>query len=331
MNKHTELIKLFSIAAIVLLLFLLPVVVGSQYILYVLIWLGISTALTSSLRVISLSGLVSIGHGGLMLIGVYTSSLLVMKVGLSSWLALILAGVAAGGFAHLIGFPFVRLKGMYFTMVTLFMTEVILMVSEQWQSLTGGSAGIINIPRPDPIKIAGIIDIGFKSYTNLYYMMLVLVIVSLLVLYLIEHSRIGRSWQAISRDDILAESVGINVAAYKVLGFTIGSFFAGVFGGFYSQFYNVFTPRDFGFFFSIYILVYMIVGGRRSFFGPVIGCLLLLLIPELLGGLGGYRPFVFVTILMAVLYTLPDGLASLPASLRHVRLGRWFARTSGHA
>lgn len=331
MNKYTGLTKLSSIAAISLLLFLLPFVVGSQYILYILIWLGISTALTSSLRVISLSGLVSIGHGGLMLIGVYTSSLLVIKLGLSSWLALILAGVAAGGFALLIGFPFVRLKGMYFTMVTLFMTEVILMVSEQWQSLTGGSAGIMNIPRPDPIKIAGIIEISFKSYTNLYYLMLVLVILSLLILYLIEHSRIGRSWQAISRDDILAESVGINVAAYKVLGFTIGSFFAGVFGGFYSQFYNGFTPREFGFFFSIYILVYMIVGGRRSFFGPLIGCLLLLLIPEMIGGLGGYMPFVFVAILMVVLYTLPDGLASLPARLRHTRLGRRFDRRSVHA
>jgi branched-chain amino acid transport system permease protein len=266
-----------------------------------------------------------------MLIGAYTSALLVMKLGLSSWFALILAGVAAGGFACLIGFPFARLKGMYFSMVTMFMTEVILMVSEQWQSLTGGSAGIMNIPRPDPIKIAGIFDIGFKSYLDLYYLMLILVIVSLIILYLIEHSRIGRSWQAISRDDLLAESVGINVAAYKVLGFTIGSFFAGLFGAFYSQFYNVITPSEFGFFFSIYILVYMIVGGRRNFIGPVIGCLLLLLIPELIGGLGGYRPFVFVAILMAVLYTLPDGMASLPARLKHTDLGQWFIKRFAHA
>ena len=331
MIRPGGLTKLFIIAAVVLLLFLLPVIIGSQYILYVLIWLGISIALTSSLRVISLSGLLSIGHGGLMLIGAYTSALLVMKLGLSSWFALILAGVAAGGFACLIGFPFARLKGMYFSMVTMFMTEVVLMVSEQWQSLTGGSAGIMNIPRPDPIKIVGIIDIGFKSYLDLYYLMLVLVIVSLIILYLIEHSRIGRSWQAISRDDLLAESVGINVAAYKVLGFTIGSFFAGIFGAFYSQFYNVLTPSEFGFFFSIYILVYMIVGGRRNFIGPVIGCLLLLLIPELIGGLGGYRPFVFVAILMAVLYTLPYGMASLPARLKHTELGQWFIKRFAHA
>jgi len=331
MIRPGGLTKLFIIAAVVLLLFLLPLIIGSQYILYVLIWLGISIALTSSLRVISLSGLLSIGHGGLMLIGAYTSALLVMKLGLSSFLALILAGVAAGGFACLIGFPFVRLKGMYFSMVTMFMTEVILMVSEQWKSLTGGSAGIMDIPRPDPIKIAGIIDISFKSYIDLYYLMLILVIVSLIVFYLIEHSRIGRSWQAISRDDLLAESVGINVAAYKVLGFTIGSFFAGVCGAFYSQFYNVITPSEFGFFFSIYILVYMIVGGRRSFIGPVIGCLLLLLIPELIGGLGGYRPFVFVAILMAVLYTLPDGMASLPTRLKHTDLGQWFIERFAHA
>jgi len=148
MNKPAGLTKPFIIAAVVLLLFLLPVIMSGQYILYVLIWLGISIALTSSLRVISLSGLLSIGHGGLMLIGAYTSALLVMKLGLSSWFALILAGVAAGGFACLIGFPFVRIKGMYFSMVTMFLTEVILMVSEQWKSLTGGSVGIMNIPPP---------------------------------------------------------------------------------------------------------------------------------------------------------------------------------------
>ncbi|MGD0627552.1 MAG: hypothetical protein ABSB32_22990, partial [Thermodesulfobacteriota bacterium] len=79
------------------------------------------------------------------------------------------------------------------------------------------------------------------------------------------------------------------------------------------------------------ILVYMIVGGRRNFIGPVIGCLLLLLIPELIGGLGGYRPFVFVAILMAVLYTLPDGMASLPARLKHTDLGQWFIKRFAHA
>lgn len=324
MNKSTILSKLLTVIAIVVILFLIPVFFKSPYIIHILIWVGISIALASSLRVISLTGLLSLGHGGIMLIGAYASTLLVMKLGISSWFGLIMGGVFAACFALLIGFPFVRLKGIYFSMITLFMTEMIILVSEQWKSLTGGSAGILNIPRPDPIIIGNIINIDFTSGIDLYYLMLVLLLLTLLIIYLIEHSRIGMTWETIRQDDTLAQSIGINVSGYKVLGFTIGCFFAGVFGAYYSQFFNVISPKEFGFFFSIYILVYMIVGGRRYFIGPIIGTLILVLIPELIGGLGGFRPFIFVAILMIVIYTLPEGLVSLPQHIKFKNVKKWF-------
>ena len=323
MNKSTKLTKLLTVIAIIVVLFLIPIFFKSPYIIHILIWVGISIALASSLRVISLTGLLSLGHGGIMLIGAYASTILVMKLGISSWLGLVMGGVFAAGFAFLIGFPFVRLKGIYFSMVTLFMTEMIILVSEQWKGLTGGSAGILNIPRPDPIVIGNIININFTSGLELYYLMLVLVLLTMFIMYLIEHSRIGMTWETIRQDDTLAQSIGINVAGYKVLAFAIGCFFAGVFGAYYSQFFNFITPREFGFFFSIYILVYMIVGGRRYFIGPIIGTLILLFIPELIGGLGGFRPFLFVAILMIVIYTLPEGLVSIPEYIKFNSIKNW--------
>jgi len=331
MNKLTKLTTRLSLSVGIVILILLPLFIKNPYTLYILIWVGISIALASSLRVINLSGLLSLGHGGIMLIGAYISTLLVMRLGISSWISLVLAGFASGGFACLIGFPFVRLKGIYFSMVTLFMTEMIILISEQWKSLTGGSAGIINIPHPDPIIIPRLININFTSKVDLYYLMLVLTLATLLIIYLIEHSRIGLTWRTIRQDDSLAESIGINTTAFKVLGFSLGCFLAGIFGAFYSQFFNVIHPQDFGFFFSIYILVYMIVGGRRHFVGPVLGVLILVLIPELIGGLGGYRPFIFVAILMIVLYTLPDGLVSLPSRIMPKGFRNWCSKRFNRA
>lgn len=253
-----------------------------------------------------------------MLIGAYTSTLLVMKLGLSSWAALVLAGFAAAGLAFLVGFPFVRLKGIYFAMITLFLAAIIILNAEQWRGLTGGSSGITNIPRPDPIVIPGLLNMNFASKPDFYYFILVLTLATLVILYAIEHSRIGLTWLSIQQNDSLAESIGVNTAALKVLGFSIGCFFAGVAGAFYSQYMSVVNPGTFGFGLAIYVVAYMIVGGVRRFSGPILGAFLLTLLPEFFAGLERYQPFVFVAILMLIIFFLPDGLIDLPRRLKRL-------------
>ena len=252
----------------------------------------------------------------MMAVGAYTSALLVMKLGLSSWAALIAAGAAAGIIALLAGYPFVRVKGIYFAMVTIFLAEVIRLIAEQWRSLTGGSSGIISIPRPDPIVIPGLLNMDFASKVDFYYFILVLVLVTLLILYAIEHSRIGMTWLGIQQAEPLSESVGVNTARFKVLAFSIGCFFAGVAGAFYSQYIAAITPSTFGFFYAIYVVVYMIVGGAGRFSGPIIGAIILTLLPESARALKEYQPFVFAGVLMAVIFFLPGGLVSLPQQLK---------------
>jgi branched-chain amino acid transport system permease protein len=258
----------------------------------------------------------SLAHSGMMTIGAYTSTLLVMKLDFSSWAALPLSGIAAAIVACLVGFPFSRLKGIYFAMVTIFLSEMVALTAEQWRGLTAGSSGIYGIPRPDPIVIPGLISITFTSKGTFYYMVCIIMLISLLILYAIEHSRIGMTLNGIRQADSLAKSVGINTMGYKVLAFTIGCFFAGISGGFYAQYISTINPTTFGFLFTIYVLIYMVVGGARRFIGPIIGAFIFSILPEVLRPLKEFQPYFFAGSLMLIIFFMPEGLVGIPKRLK---------------
>lgn len=318
MKDKKTLISILSYGVLIALMFFLPFFISGPYVTHILIMIAINITLASSLRLINLSGQMSLAHGGMMTIGAYTSTLLVTKLGFSSWLALLLAGLFASVIACLVGFPFVRIKGVYFALCSIFLSEIIILIVEQWRSLTKGSSGIYNIPRPDPIVIPGILKINFTSGVNFYYLMLVIMLVSLIILYAIEHSRIGLTFRGIQQSASLAESVGIHTAGYKVLAFSIGCFFPGIAGGFYSQYMSAITPTAFGFLFAIYILIYMIFGGAGRFIGPIIGALILTVLPQVMRPLKEFQPFFFAAVLMLIIFFMPEGIIGLPKRSKKV-------------
>ncbi|MBN2062359.1 MAG: branched-chain amino acid ABC transporter permease [Deltaproteobacteria bacterium] len=308
--------RTITLGALIILLFILPVFLNGPYILHLCILLAINIILSTSLRLISLTGQISLAHGGMVTIGAYTSAILVMKLGVSSWVALIVAGLAAAASACLIGFPFVRLKGIYFCMVTVFLGQIVTLAIQEWKSITGGTQGIFDIPPPDPVNLLGFISITFDNRVPFYYLILIIMIISLLLLYAIEHSRTGFIFRGIEQSDSLTESVGIFTLGYKVLSFSIGCFFAGLTGGFYSQYVSTIHPNTFGFIFTVYTLVYMVVGGSKNFYGPIIGSLVLGLIPEVLRPLKTYQPFFFAGVLLLIIFFMPEGLVGLPEWIR---------------
>jgi branched-chain amino acid transport system permease protein len=304
------------------ILFLIPLFLRSAYAMHILISTGMNIILASSLRLIFTSGQLSLAHGGMVCVGAYVSALLVMNLGLSSWAALLLAGASAAGLAFLVGFPFVRLKGIYFAIGTIFLGQMIVMTGEQWESVTGGSLGIFNIPRPDPVALPGIVHINFDSKVDFYYLTLVLNLITLLLLYGMERSRLGQIWSSIRQADFLAESVGVNVARFKVLAFGVGCFFAGLVGGLYGQYMSVISPRAFDLSYSVYAMVYMVAGGMNSFYGPALGAFILTILPEFFRPIREYEPFVFAGLLLLIIFFLPGGLVSLPNRLRKALKGR---------
>jgi branched-chain amino acid transport system permease protein len=310
---------------LVVAVFVVPIFIRSDYYLHVLVLCAINIVLASSLRAIATSGQISLGHAGFMGIGAYTSALLTMKLGFPVYASMLLGGVAAMLLASIIAYPITRVRTVYFAMLTLFMGIVIELVISQWRSLTEGTTGLINIPTLANISIFGQ-TIDFNSKLPNLYFGLVFMFVVLLFLYGIDRSYIGTLFKAVSQDDSLASSTGINVAKYKALIFCIGCFIAGLAGSFYAHYISVLVPASFNIFISIYLTIYMIVGGTKRFGGAIIGAFVLTLVPELSRTLQEYQPFIFVAVLYLVVFLIPGGLVDLP---RRAKL--WITTLRGKA
>ena len=301
-------------AATLILLLLLaafPAVTRDPYILNILITTGIWTTSVWGVRVIMSTGQLTLGHAAYMAIGAYASTLLTMKAGLSFWLAFPLAGLISSVVALLIGYPTLRIKGVYFAIITFAFAEIVRLLIVHWPSLLGGYGGIPNVPPPSPI-----FSISFKSRIPFYYLILALCLVTYLVMVRIDRGRIGKIFSSIHESDTLAESVGINIMRYKVLSFCIGCFFAGLSGSFYAHYFNFTSPEFFTIWQSVYCLVFVIVGGAGSVWGPLLGSFFMTLVPELLRVARELEPVIYAVILIAVMFLLPGGLITLPARLR---------------
>jgi branched-chain amino acid transport system permease protein len=207
--NNRRLVSLIVMAAIIIALFLLPVFWRSIYWIHVLILTMISVLLAVSLRALTRTGQVSIGTAGFMLLGAYSSALLSIRLGLSFWITLPLGGLLAAVVALIVGYPFLRAKGIYFAILTVTLAEVLRLTAWYWSSMTGGSAGLRGIPPPDPINVLGITTLTFDSKIANYYLVLVIVVICLIILYRIERSWLGLMWSAINESDILAKAVGI--------------------------------------------------------------------------------------------------------------------------
>jgi branched-chain amino acid transport system permease protein len=307
-------------------IFSLPTIAGGNgYYIHVLILCVVNVILASSLRAISTTGQISLGHAGFMSVGAYTSAIVVMKLGFSTYAGLLLGGLVAAIVAVVIAFPVTRVKTLYLAMLTLFLGVFISLGLTEFRGVTGGTSGIISIPSLDTISILGL-NLDFTTRTANYYFISIVMVIVLAFLFTLDHSYIGKTCKAIAQDDALAASSGINVTKYKVAIFCIGCFIAGVAGGFDAHYLSVITPDSFGIFPSIYIMIYVIVGGPQRFAGAVIGAVVLTIIPEAFRAFKEYQPLIFVAILYLVVFLLPGGLVSLPRyfkfSVRNIFKGR---------
>jgi len=180
------------------------------------------------------------------------------------------------------------------------------------QGITGGDIGMIDIPPLSAIAVPGLPHIDFDgSKIPYYYFFLILSFLILLVLYRIEHSRIGTSWKAIAQAHMVASAVGINESGMRILAFSVGCFFAGLAGAGYAHYNMVLTRSSFGFLSSINLLIYVLVGGSGSFAGPIIGTAVLVIVPEIVRSLQTFAPFVFGGIMLFVVFFMRQGIAGL--------------------
>ncbi len=314
MNKWTA----CTIGLLLIFVLLIPFFVQDRYILGIFIVLLLNCSLAVSVFPILGTGLFTVAHGGFMAIGAYTATVLVMKLGVNCWLAMLAAGMASIIIAVLLSFPTLRVKYLYFFLITFCFNEIIRLAFGNWEWV-GRNEGITDIPRPS-IVVPGLIQIDFRAAAHYYYLALFILFVIIVVTHRLWSSQMRRIWQAIHINESLTQSVGIDVFKYKMLVFVIGCFFAGVLGTFYAYYYRFIAPSEFGLSTSMYPLFYVAIGGLGSITGALLGATLLTAIPEIFRFTTVYQPMFLGAVLIIVMLFLPKGLMGLPARLKNMKL-----------
>jgi len=260
-------------------------------------------------------GRINIGQGAFALIGAYTSAILVVKGGWSFWLSLPVAGLFAALVGILIGLPILRLRGVYFAMVTLVLTQVVTLTALALP-ITNGAKGISSIPLPGSVSIMGVPLIpDFASLENtklaFYYTACVIMILTFAVLYRLVHSRLGHLCRSMQQNEELASSIGVNIAYIRLLVFAISSFFGGIGGAMFGAITQSVYPSSFQVVDSVNFMLNCFLGGLGYVFGPILGTLVLYFGWDLMFALGQYQLLTYSILLIALIRFLPNGLLSI--------------------
>jgi branched-chain amino acid transport system permease protein len=233
-----------------------------------LVFAGINVIAAYSFYAPFKTGQVSLGQAGFMAIGAYASAILTQKFGVPFAGALLFGGIAAGVIGVAVGFPALRIKGIYLLLLTLGFAEIISVIALSWEYV-GGAQGFRNIT--------------FNPYTLEY--VIGITIVLLLFFSRIERSSLGRSMDAIHQDETAAEVMGIDVVQTKLLAFGLGAFIAGLAGALYAHHATYMDSTTFNIMLAVEILMFVVVGGGSTFWGPLVGAAVLNAIPEILRAL----------------------------------------------
>ncbi len=313
MRRRLQRITVPAVLVVVALALLVPRL--GDYYIHVFALVLINVILAASLRPSLTCGQLNIGHSAFMCVGAYTSALLAKHYALPFELTLLSGAVLATVVGLAVGYPALRLRGVYFAMVTVAFVEVIRLIAAIWVPLTRGNSGLSGIPKPN------LLGVTLTTKSSQYYLVVGLAAVTLFVLWRLERSRLGLTWKSIGLADNLAQSLGVDIAAHKLLAFMVGCFFAGVAGAFYAHFIRFLFPPEFGFLVATNILVYNFVGGRRHFVGPIVGAIFLSLLSEPFRGSAYETIFFSIAMLLTILF-LPGGIITLPEKLAGLRWGR---------
>ncbi|MDG1083995.1 MAG: branched-chain amino acid ABC transporter permease [Planktotalea sp.] len=260
-------------------------------------------------------GRINIGQGAFALIGAYVSAILVVKAGWSFWISLPAAGLFAAIVAILIGLPILRLRGVYFAMITLVLTQVVTLTALALP-VTNGAKGISNIPLPSGISVFGIPilpDFAAMENTKLafYYTACIIMILTYAALYRLVNSRLGHLCRSMQQNEELASSIGVNISYIRIVIFAISSFFGGLGGAMFGSIAQSVYPSSFQVADSVNFMLNCFLGGLGYVFGPMLGTLVLYFGWDLLFEFGKYQMLIYSTILIIIIRFLPNGLLSI--------------------
>ena len=272
--------------------------------------------------VVGLAGLLDLGYVAFFAVGAYSYALLATTFDLSFWICLPLAGILAAFAGILLGFPVLRLRGDYLAIVTLGFGEIIRLILLNWYEFTGGPDGISRIPRPSffgfPFaqkseettfhELFGLEYSTMHRIIFLYYLILILALITNFFTIKIRNLPVGRAWEALREDETACRAIGINPTNTKLTAFAIGAMFGGFAGSFFATRQGFISPESFTFIESAIILAIVVLGGMGSQIGVVIASIVLIGSTELFRELEQFRMLAFGLAMIIIMIMKPRGL-----------------------
>jgi branched-chain amino acid transport system permease protein len=271
--------------------------VGSLVLVYVIGAIGLNLTL-------GYAGQISLAHAAFLAFGAYAVAIL-QPHGLPFELCLVIGAAISFAFGLLIGFPALRVKHHYLAMVTIGFTIIVFLCLRNFQAVTGGAFGIPGIERPD----WGIVS--FESDRAYYVYTLLWAVPALASAYWIKNSRWGRAFKSIRENEMRAEALGVSLRNYKLMAFAIGAAYAGVAGALFAPLLGYIDPSAFYIERSIQFLLIVVIGGLGRFEGPIIGAIVVVVLPEILRASQGLYLIIFALSIMLMMMFMPKGLIGL--------------------
>jgi branched-chain amino acid transport system permease protein len=311
-KRFQEQVSTASILLLGILISILPLIMGNNpYLLHISILTLINIILAMAWLLLYRLGLFSLHSAPFMTIGAYASALLSVRLGLSPHLTLLLAGLLAAIIGILIGYPVLKVRGLYFAIITFALVEVVrhVLISSNW---LGSVNGIRDLPVFTPL-----FGIKFTSQLSYYYYILLWVLITTLFFARLGRSRIGSIFQAIRENPNLSESIGISEHKFKLIAFALSCFFTAIAGAFFGHYMTYVSPEMCNLHAAIMIQIYAIIGGTAFLAaGPIVGSIILTILPEILRAFPYWQPVIFGTVLVIVIIYYPGGIMELYSKFR---------------
>lgn len=299
-NRQTVIFIIFAAAV-----FVAPFFLKGNYLLNVLIFVGINTMLAVGLNLLlGYAGQISLGHAAFFGMGAYISGIITSRFGVDPFLIMMLSALLSGLLAFAIGFPILKLKGHYLAMATLGFGIIMYILFNETVDWTGGPSGLSGIPN---LKVGSVV---FDNDWNNYYLVWIFTLAVMLLSINLTRSRIGRALRAIHDSEVAARVMGVNAGVLKVQIFTVSAVFSALAGSLYAHVMTFISPASFGFNFSVELLTMIVIGGLGSIYGSFLGAAILTMLPEFLRVFQDFDIIVYGLMLILMTMFMPGGLVS---------------------
>jgi len=292
---------------VLVLLLLVPTLSGENYyFLHISIMVGIFVILAQGLNILfGYAGQISIGHAAFYAIGAYASALLAARLSFPFWASSLFSLLFTGLVGFLLGLTCLRLRGEYLAITTVAFGEIVQVILTQWEEVSGGPEGFLNIPK------AHIGSFLFDTPVRFYYLTLFITLLSLVLARNLTSFKLGRSFRSIRDDPLAANILGVDTTKVKLIAFVLSAAYSGLAGSLYAHYSRALLPDYFSLSLSVLIFMMVMLGGMGSLYGPVIGAIVLTVSFELLRALQAYQMVIYGVLVLLITIFAPEGLVGI--------------------